>query len=65
MNIWPFSKRAQPGPRTAAENPAAEPPRNSVSAPAPDTAARPVYQKPTLRRYDQIDQVKPYGPSEI
>ncbi len=24
----------------------------------------PVYRKPTLRRYDQIEQVKPYGPSE-
>ena len=26
---------------------------------------KPVYEKPRLRRYDQIDQVKPYGPSEI
>jgi hypothetical protein len=25
----------------------------------------PVYQKPVLRRYDQIGQVKPYGPSEL
>ena len=24
----------------------------------------PVYKKPRLRRYDQIEQVKPYGPSE-
>ena len=24
----------------------------------------PAYSKPKLRRYDQIDQVKPYGPSE-
>ena len=24
----------------------------------------PAYKKPTLRRYDQIEQVKPYGPSE-
>jgi hypothetical protein len=24
----------------------------------------PVYQKPILRKYDQIEQVKPYGPSE-
>lgn len=23
-----------------------------------------VYTKPKLRRYDQIEQVKPYGPSE-
>jgi hypothetical protein len=25
----------------------------------------PRYEKPRLRRYDQIDQVRPYGPSEI
>lgn len=25
----------------------------------------PVYQKPVLRKYDQIEQVKPYGPSEL
>ena len=25
----------------------------------------PVYQKPILRKYDQIEQVKPYGPSEL
>lgn len=25
----------------------------------------PVYEKPIIRRYDQIDQVKPYGPSEF
>lgn len=24
----------------------------------------PPYSKPKLRRYDQIEQVKPYGPSE-
>ncbi len=23
------------------------------------------YEKPVLRRYDQIEQVRPYGPSEI
>jgi hypothetical protein len=28
-------------------------------------SARPVYRKPVLRRYDQIEQVKPYGPSEL
>lgn len=27
--------------------------------------AVPVYQKPVLRKYDQIEQVKPYGPSEF
>jgi hypothetical protein len=26
--------------------------------------ARPVYRKPVIRKYDQIEQVKPYGPSE-
>jgi hypothetical protein len=26
---------------------------------------RPAYKKPVLRRYDQIEQVKPYGPSEL
>jgi hypothetical protein len=25
----------------------------------------PVYEKPVIRKYDQIDQVKPYGPSEL
>jgi hypothetical protein len=25
----------------------------------------PVYRKPVLRKYDQIGQVKPYGPSEL
>jgi hypothetical protein len=25
----------------------------------------PVYEKPVLRKYDQIEQVKPYGPSEL
>lgn len=27
--------------------------------------AAPIYQKPVLRKYDQIEQVKPYGPSEL
>lgn len=30
-----------------------------------NNAPRPVYKKPVLRRYDQIEQVKPYGPSEL
>ena len=30
-----------------------------------DQKENPVYQKPILRKYDQIDQVKPYGPSEL
>jgi len=25
----------------------------------------PRYEKPVVRRYDQIDQVRPYGPSEV
>lgn len=29
------------------------------------STARPAYKKPVLRRYDQIEQVKPYGPSEL
>lgn len=28
-------------------------------------AERPVYRKPKLQRYDQIEQVRPYGPSEV
>jgi hypothetical protein len=32
-----------------------------ASAPPP----LPRYEKPVLRRYDQIEQVRPYGPSEI
>lgn len=27
--------------------------------------ATPIYHKPVLRKYDQIEQVKPYGPSEL
>jgi hypothetical protein len=27
--------------------------------------APPIYEKPIIRKYDQIDQVKPYGPSEL
>ena len=34
-------------------------PATSGSAPAPS------YKKPKVRRYDQIEQVKPYGPSEM
>jgi len=30
-----------------------------------DATAHPVYEKPVIRKYDQIDQVKPYGPSEL
>jgi hypothetical protein len=30
-----------------------------------DPQAPPVYRKPVLRKYDQIEQVKPYGPSEF
>ena len=30
-----------------------------------DHEGTPIYQKPILRKYDQIEQVKPYGPSEL
>lgn len=30
-----------------------------------EALTRPVYRKPVLRKYDQIEQVKPYGPSEM
>lgn len=29
-----------------------------------DAVVTPIYRKPVIRRYDQIEQVKPYGPSE-
>jgi hypothetical protein len=34
---------------------------------APSTSEPPPgpYEKPIIRKYDQIDQVRPYGPSEI
>ncbi len=35
------------------------------ATPLTTSDGKPIYQKPVLRRYDQIDQVKPYGPSEI
>lgn len=31
---------------------------------ATEVESTPAYSKPKLRRYDQIEQVKPYGPSE-
>ena len=62
MKIWPFSKREQNESEPAPESKSFDAARSVASQDAP---ARPVYQKPTLRRYDQIDQVKPYGPSEI
>ena len=42
--------------------------RRSATADADKGAAeprKPAYQKPRLRKYDQVDQVKPYGPSEL
>jgi hypothetical protein len=32
---------------------------------ADDGGTLPRYEKPVIRRYDQIDQVRPYGPSEV
>ena len=41
--------------------------KNKAETPArhEDEVPPPVYQKPVLRKYDQIEQVKPYGPSEL
>ncbi len=40
--------------------------RNTASdAHGSERGKKPVYEKPRLRRYDQIDQVKPYGPREL
>ncbi len=41
------------------ENETKTPARHAEQEPAP------IYQKPVLRKYDQIEQVKPYGPSEL
>ena len=40
-------------------------PPSSGQPSAEPKSERPVYRKPVLRRYDQIEQVKPYGPSEL
>jgi len=44
-------------------------PENLVTEKAENTPIPPprqrVYEKPIIRKYDQIDQVKPYGPSEL
>ena len=45
----------RPRERSADESPAA----------AGEPATPPIYRKPSVRRYDQIEQVKPYGPSEM
>ena len=45
-----------------------EKPPVSGKTPVPETPANqrpPQYEKPVLRRYDQIEQVRPYGPSEV
>lgn len=36
-----------------------------IAATDNDQGETPIYQKPILRKYDQIEQVKPYGPSEL
>ena len=43
-----------------------EPQAGPTGDPRPERHGEPppVYRKPTLRRYDQIEQVRPYGPSE-
>lgn len=47
-----------------ASEPAAGQPQQAA-APDTETSAPLVYEKPIIRKYDQIDQVKPYGPSEL
>lgn len=47
--------------RPASRNKPTEP----VSTGPTQGAQKRGYEKPRLRRYDQIDQVKPYGPSEL
>ncbi len=37
-------------------------PEDQDGGASPET---PRYEKPVIRRYDQIDQVRPYGPSEV
>ena len=37
-------------------------PQSATEKPRPNDT---MYQKPILRKYDQIGQVKPYGPSEF
>jgi hypothetical protein len=47
-------------------------PNSNAGAPRPEPAGnepaspqgQPVYSKPMIRKYNQIVQVKPYGPSE-
>lgn len=47
-------------------NQAEDPKAGAVPQPNPPSQPRPrVYEKPMIRKYDQIDQVKPYGPSEL
>jgi hypothetical protein len=44
------------------------PSEGRTPAPSPsasESTPRPTYKKPVIRRYDQIEQVKPYGPSEL
>lgn len=45
------------------QTPDAEEGRTTTTPPAEEPEPR--YEKPRLRRYDQIDQVRPYGPSEV
>jgi len=46
--------------RDSPDSPATAGPRREGS----QASEKPVYRKPRLHRYDQIEQVKPYGPSE-
>jgi len=50
------------------EKPTASPPGVNTSHDSTgnigEAPARPTYNKPVIRKYNQIVQVKPYGPSE-
>ncbi len=38
---------------------------NAHASNSVESTTHPIYRKPVLRKYDQIEQVKPYGPSEM
>ncbi len=62
-----FKKNISDTPQSQAQNAptAATPNGPQDTSVTSSNSTKPVYQKPVLRRYDQIEQVKPYGPSEI
>ena len=42
-----------------------EQPMAATPTSSPNQTPVGAYEKPIIRKYDQIDQVRPYGPSEI